>query len=245
MEQAKNICIYLIFYFLVSTSFGQTKSFGNYEVYSYEASRNGVGFLSTKINFPEYLNSYIFEQQGAIYTYQYYSNEIAKINFMNNFRLRFITEGNFNIGGGYSVNYIENKIGSNLYFDEMRMYTAKLDLYSLDIAAEATYVFRNAMAVTLKFGMNIFSLGANIAMPESGRIKDDMFGVVNLIPLLFRPQILFDFGRSVLGVGFLLHSKNFIGYKYVPPNLFYSKDKGIVFNDNFITNYALQIFFRY
>ncbi len=245
MKYVKIIFICVILFSITAILFGQTKSYGNYEVYSYEASRTGLGLLTTKINFPDYLNNYIFEQNGAMYTYQYYSSEIAKINILNNLRLRLITEGNFNIGGGYSKNIINPRIANSLYFSEMKMYTAKIDLYAFDVATEATFVFPNAMAVTIKFGINIFSLGANVALPDGGKINNDMFGVVNLAPLLFKPQILFDFGRSVLGVGLFIHSKNYIEYKYVPQNLFHSDEKGIIFNDSFITNYAIQVFFKY
>ncbi len=223
----------------------QTKSYGNYEVYTYEPSRNGFGFLSMDVNFPNYLGSKSFTQKGIMYTYQYFSGEIGGYNFTNNFRFRFITEGNFNIGIAYSKTNLDSEISSDIYKEEVILYSAKLDLYSFDIGTEATFVFKNGPALTAKFGVNIFSIGANAGMPDGGRIKNDMFGVVNLFPLIFRPQFLVDFGNSVIGVGFIIHSKNFIEYKYVPDNIFNSDDKGIIFNDDFMTDFTIQFLFSY
>lgn len=238
---------YLVVFLIVLTSsiMAQTNSYGNYEVYTYEPSRNGFSYLTMDVNFPDYLGNQTFTQKGVMYTYQYFSGQIGGYNFTNDFRLRFITEGNFNIGGAYSNTTLSQEIGGNIYREELKLYTAKLDLYSFDIGTEATYVFKNGIALTAKIGMNIISIGANVGMPDGGRIKDDMFGVVNLVPLLFRPQFLVDFGRSVIGIGFIIHPKNFVEYKYVPHNMFDSDDKGIIFNDDFMTDFAVQFLFSY
>lgn len=225
--------------------FAQTSSHGNYEVYTYEASRNGFSYLTMDVNFPDYLGYHKFTQRGIMYTYQYFSGEIGGYNFTNDFRVRFITEGNFNIGAAFGSTVFNHNLGNALYQKEVKLYTAKLDLYSLDIATEATYVFKNGLALTAKFGMNVFSIGGSVGFPDKGRINDDLFGVANLVPLLFRPQFLVDFGQSVIGIGFVIHTKNFIGYKYVPHNMFNPDDKGIVFNDNFIADYAIQFLFSY
>lgn len=230
---------------LMGTIHAQTSSNGNYEVYTYEASRNGFSYLTMDVNFPDYLGYHKFTQKGIMYTYQYFSGEIGGYNFNNDFRVRFITEGNFNIGAAYGTTAFNHDLGNALYREEVKLYTAKLDFYSLDIATEATYVFKNGIGLTAKFGMNIISIGASVGFPDKGRVKDDLFGVANLVPLIFKPQFLVDFGQSVIGIGFVIHTKNFVGYKYVPDNIFRSDDKGIVFNDNFIADYAIQFLFSY
>jgi hypothetical protein len=240
----RNFIIFLSF-IVFNSGFSQTKSYGNYEVYSYEASRNGISYFTMDVNFPKYLNNYNFNQKGVMYTYQYFSGEIGLYNFANNFRLRFITESNFNIGGAFSSTNLNHSIENTLYEEEFKLYSAKLDIYSFDIGSEATYVFQNGIALTLKLGLNLFSVGASVVFPDGGKIKDDMFGVINLIPLILRPQFLVDFGRSVVGIGFIIHPKNFVEYKYVPTPLFDSNDKGIIFNDDFITSFAIQFLFHY
>lgn len=230
---------------IITDSYSQTKSYGNYEVYSYEPSRSGFSYFTMDVNFPDYLNSYVFEQKGIMYTYQYFTGEIGSYNFNNDFRVRFITEGNFNVGAGYSSTVLNHSIENSVYTDELKLYTAKIDFYSFDIGTEFTYVFKHGLALTAKLGLNIISLGTSIGFPDNGKIKDDMFGVVNLVPFILRPQFLVDFGRSVIGIGFIIHPKNFIEYKYVPPSIFNMDDKGMIFNDDFMTDFAVQFLFSY
>lgn len=244
MNITKSFMLFISLLFVVNSN-AQTNSYGNYEVYSYETSRKGISYLAMDVNFPDYLNSYTFNQYGAMYTFQYFSGEIGAYNITNNFRIRFITEGNFNIGGGFSSTNLNTQIEGSVYSDEFKLYTAKLDVYSFDIGTEFTYVFEDGIALTAKLGVNVFSIGASVGFPDGGRIKDDLFGVANLIPLLLRPQFLIDFGTTVLGLGFIIHPKNFIEYKYVPTPLFDSSEKGIVYNDDFMNDYAVQILFYY
>ena len=239
------ILIIFISLLIVSNSLAQTNSYGNYEVYSYETSRKGISYLAMDVNFPDYLNSYTFNQQGAMYTYQYFSGEMGAYNITNNLRVRFISEGNFNIGGAFSSTKLNTPLENSVYSEEFKLYTAKLDVYAFDIGTEFTYVFEDGIALTAKLGLNVFTIGASVGFPDGGKVKDDLFGVANLVPLLFRPQFLVDFGNSVLGLGFIIHPKNFIEYKYVPTPLFESKEKGIVFNDDFMTDFAIQLLFHY
>jgi len=171
--------------------------------------------------------------------------DLGTVNVANNFRIRFVTEGNFNIGGGFSSTKLVTNINNSVYEDEIKIYSAKLDFYSFDIGLEATYVFKDGLSLTGKLGFNLASVGADIAMPDGGKFTDDAFGVINLIPLVIKPQILVDFGSSVLGIGFIIHPQNFVEYKYVPPTLFNSDDKGIVLNDDFMTSFAMQLVFHY
>lgn len=247
LKMNKILLIILVYFGFQNNNilFGQTHSSKNYEEYTYETSRNGFGYLITKINFPDYLNYLSFSQKGFLYTYQYYQSEIAAINFTNNFRMRFITEGNFNIGGGFSENFLNPNFQSEIYNNYLKMYSAKIDFYSFDVAPEFTYVFDNGLSLTAKLGMNIFTVGTDIAFPDGGDLSEDFLLVANLVPLIIKPQLLIDFGRSVLGFGFLIHPKNFVEYKFVPKYLFDDKDNGVVFNDNFFMNYVFQILFYY
>jgi len=245
MKKLLSIVIFGFFCFSpVTIILSQTKSYGNYEVYSYETSRNSLSYLTLNANLPFPSNSHHFSQTGVLYSYQYYMGEIGSYVFSNNARLRFISEGNFNIGFAMGKNNGETT-PANTFSINSKFYMAKLDVYSYDVATEFTFVLDDGYALTAKLGLNLFSVGLTVGLPDNGTLKKDLFGTVNLVPLAFNPQILFDFGRSVVGIGMVIHPKNIVEYRYLPKTIFSNQDSGFKFNSNTFEEYAIQIWFKY
>ena len=118
-----------------------------------------------------------------------------------------------------------------------------MDVFSLDIGTEYTYVIKNGYAFTAKLALTLVNVGGMFAIREKGTLKEDAFGSVNLIPLIIKPSIFADFGRSGLDISFYFNPINFLSYRYAAKDVFESKDMGILANDDKIKQFAFQIMF--
>ncbi|MBL1214947.1 MAG: hypothetical protein HND52_16425 [Ignavibacteriae bacterium] len=232
--------IVLIMMFLSANNLiSQTSSFGAYEVYTHESKLNSLGYLNVSFKLPEYLNSKKLNFKGVEFTHNYLLGEIGSYVFAENNRLRFITEGTFRIAAALT----EDTPFSALSSVKSKYYLGLIDVFSLNIGSEYTFVINNGYAFTARLMFTLVNVGGMFSIREKGTLEEDAIGSANLIPLIIKPSLFVDFGRSGLGVSFMFNPVNFLSYKYAPKELFDSKDMGILVNDSSINQFAIQISF--
>lgn len=224
--------------------YSQTKSFGNYEVYSRETSSSAVGFLSTNLKVVDSVNTYNLTQKGIMYLNQYSMGEIANFALADNQQIRISTEGVFKIGFAAGTNQLSS-IGPA--FDELNVkyYVGSIDFFSLDIMAEYTYVLEQGYAVTARYGMGLVNVGGSLAFKDKGTFKENAIAMINLIPFTIKPSVYFDFGRGGFGLGFYINPYNILSYRFAPKELYNGDNKGIQFSDSTIKNFAFEVFFSF
>jgi hypothetical protein len=167
--------------------------------------------------------------------------EIGSYVFAENNRVRFITEGSFRVGAAFGDNF--KFASSTTVSPKSKYYLFALDVFSFDIGTEYTFVINNGYAFTAKLMFTLVNAGGMFAMREKGILKEDAFGSTNLIPLIIKPSLFVDFGRSGLGISFYINPINFLSYRYSPKDLFDSKDMGILAADKRLKQFAFQISF--
>ena len=250
----KFIFILLFFIELNSLDFGQTSAWGNYELYSRKTSQSTLGYLSTNLMLPENVGTYEFAQKGIMYTNEYNIANLGTILMNSNNEINFSLCGAFRIGaatgtGSNDSSIITNSGSGNLISNSgstnLTYYSATLDIFSMDIAIDYTFIFDNGDAIVPKFQFGLIDIGATVNILKQGVFNQSGIGVVSLIPFSIRPSIYIDFGRSSLGFAFFINPYNFLDYRVVPAGLFDDGNSGIKFRDRTEQRDALQIMFSF
>ncbi len=236
----------IILLILTASSFsaGQTSAWGNDEVYSRQNAQYTFGYLTTTITLPEYLGSYKFNQSGIIYTREYNIANLGSVLINSNNEINFFLRGAFRAGAGIGSSTTSSLI-NNYPSTRVKYYTATLDLFSMDIGADYTYVLDNGNAVIPRFQIGLINLGGTIGILNKGTFRDNAIGDVSAFNFSLKPSVYFDFGRSTLGFALFFNPFNILDYRIVPAQLFASGDRGIVFHDTLIKRFAFQILFSY
>jgi hypothetical protein len=125
-----------------------------------------------------------------------------------------------------------------------KFYSASMDIFSLYVVPEYTYVIKRGYAVTVKLGINLINVGGSVAFPEHGNIRNHLFGTINLLPLGFTPAVFFDFGRSGLGILAHINPSNFLSYNFAP-RILYGDERGVTGLNSFIRRYDFEIIFTF
>jgi hypothetical protein len=177
------------------------------------------------------------------FTHQYDMANLGNAALGNRSEIRFMLEGNFKIGAAIGE---KTALGvQNLYpSTNIKYYLLNLDLFTLSITPEFTIILDNGYAVCVHLGLDIFNVGGSLAMLDEGNIDKHTVGVVNIIPLTFRPAVFFDFGRSGVGIGAYINAVNILNYRISMYHL-YPEERGIYAFDSFLRKFEFQIIFTF
>jgi hypothetical protein len=126
-----------------------------------------------------------------------------------------------------------------------RYYTVGVDIFSVELVPEYTYVLRNGTGVTLRCPVTLINLGITASILGKTNFNQTGMASANIIPLAFCPAILFDFGRSGLGLGVYMNTWNFITYRYFAPPLARDNDNGLQNFDPTFKQVAVRLLFTY
>ncbi|MCZ7609630.1 MAG: hypothetical protein M5U17_05635 [Ignavibacterium sp.] len=223
--------------------FSQTSEYGNLEIYSRETSFSAFGYFSGSFPVSDFIGGERIDFNGVNYTNYYDLARITEYNISNQVEFRFLLKGAFKIGGAYGNVSVNNS--AELYpKDNLKYYMINLDLFCLSFQPEITYVFKHGSALTFFFGLDIINVGGNGAILEEGQIVKHTIASLNIIPLSFRPGLLFDFGSSSLGIAGQINSNNILEYRVLSKELYPGKS-GINSFEAFVRKYEFQIIFTF
>ena len=118
------------------------------------------------------------------------------------------------------------------------------DFFTLSFQPEITYVFNDGYAATVFLGFDFINVGGSASILESGDIKKHTIGVINVVPLGFRPGAYFDFGRSALGISFFINSRNLLEYRILSKDI-YPGLSGVQSSEAFVRRFEFQILYTF
>lgn len=190
----KSYHLLLLCLFNLSTIvYAQIPGYGNLEVYTREAYLSSVGYFSGSFQLPEYLNEERIDFNGMNFTHQYDLANLGNINLNDRTELRFMLEGLIKIGAAIGERNIQDTL--QLYpSSNVKYYLLNIDLFTLSITPEFTYIFDDGYAIVAQLGIDLVNVGGSAAILDKGSIDKHTVGVVNIIPLAFRPGIFLTSG---------------------------------------------------
>lgn len=221
----------------------QTSEYGNWEVYDRETSFSSFSYLSASFPLSSYLGSERISINGLSYSHTYDLAKISSFVPASELAINFLLKGVFKLGGGFgSMNNPDSLV---LYPNqEIKYYMITADFFTLSFQPEITYVFNDGYAATVFFGFDFINVGGSAAILESGDIKKHTIGVINIVPLGFRPGAYFDFGRSALGISFYINSTNLFEYRILSKDI-YPGLGGVQSSDAFVRRFEFQILYTF
>lgn len=231
----------IIFFSVLSRS--QTSNEGNYEVYTREAYLSSFGYLTNTFQLPSILNEERMIQNGISFTHLYDITTLGAIAINTDSEFRVMLEGGFKVGAFMGKKNLTST-GGIYPKNEIKYYSANLDLFSLYVTPEFTFMFTDEYSVTLQFGLNLVNVGGTIAFLDGGNFEDHTVGVINIFPVGFRPSIFFDFGKTGLGIGGFINSVNILDFLISSKKL-YSETRGLQSFDNTFRRSEFQIIFTF
>jgi hypothetical protein len=228
----------LVILFFCSTIFviAQTSENGNYNVYSREYQTSSIGYYRTSINVYDKVNL----QRGISYTRYYDIATIGEIPID-----QYNTQVGFYLTGSYRLGATTGENVSDLLSNEKnKFYVGSLDLFSLFLTSDITYVIDRSYSVTTRLGINLINVGGSLAFQDKRKFKETYMASFNIIPLVISPAVFFDFGRSGLGILLYYNTFNILQYDLVAKTLT-DKTSGLKSMDVLIKKYDFQLIFTF
>lgn len=223
--------------------FSQTSEYGNLELYSRETVFSAFGYFSGSFPVSDFVGGERIDFNGINYTNYYDLARIVNYNASSQLEIRVLLKGAFKIGGAYGKLSINNS--AELYPKEnLKYYMINLDLFGLSFQPEITYVLEHGSALTIFCGVDLINIGGNTAILEKGIIAKHTVASLNIVPICFRPGLLFDFGRSSLGIAGQINSKNILEYRFLSKYLYPGKN-GVDSFGAFIRKFEFQIIYSF
>lgn len=233
----------LCVFYLSNLIYAQTPGYGNLEVYTREAYLSSIGYFSGSFQLPDNLNEERIDFNGMNFTHQYDLATLGNVNFNDRTELRFMLEGIFKVGAAIGDKNIHDSL--QLYpSSNVKYYLLNIDFFTLSITPEFTYIFDDGYAVVAQLGIDLVNFGGSAAILDKGSIAKHTVGVVNIIPLAFRPGVFFDFGRAGVGLGAYINTVNILSYRINMADL-YPDGRGFYSLDSFFKRVELQIIFTF
>lgn len=221
----------------------QTSEYGNLEIYDRETSFSAFSYLSASFPLSSYLGNERISINGLSYSHIYDLAKISSLAPTSQIAIDFLLKGVFKLGGGFgSMNNPDSLV---LYPNrEIKYYMLTADFFTLSFQPEITYVFNDGYAATIFFGFDLVNVGGSAAILESGDIKKHTIGVINAVPLGFRPGAYFDFGRSALGISFYINSTNLFEYRILSKDI-YPGLSGVQSSEAFVRRFEFQLLYTF
>lgn len=221
----------------------QTSEYGNLEIYDRETSFSAFSYLSASFPLSNHLGSDRISINGISYSHIYDLAKISNIVPTSQLAINFLLKGIFKMGGGFGSIYNTDLLG--LYPNqEIKYYMVTADFFTLSFQPEITYVFNDGYAATVFLGFDFINVGGSASILESGDIKKHTIGVINVVPLGFRPGAYFDFGRSALGISFFINSRNLLEYRILSKDI-YPGLSGVQSSEAFVRRFEFQILYTF
>jgi hypothetical protein len=220
----------------------QTDPDGNYEVFSRETAMAGVGYVTSRLTLPTAAGDRTVTARGAWFVRHYGLSEVGTIVAGTNHEFRFALEGGMRVGATFGKAEFTDGIPALYNSPDEQLYTVFADLFTVDFTPQYSYVFDEGNAITLRAGLTIVNVGAAAVIPGSGEVLKNTIAYAPFLPLAYRIALLFDLGRSGVGIEFYGNPYTIIGYRYVPPSLG-SLEKGVVFWDSSLARYSVNLAF--
>lgn len=221
----------------------QTSEYGNLEIYDRETSFSAFSFLSASFPLSNYIGSEKISIRGISYSHIYDLAKISTIVPTSQLAINFLLKGIFKLGGGFGS--LTNFDRLDLYpHQEIKYYMVTADFFTLSFQPEITYVFNNGYAATVFLGFDFINVGGSASILESGDIKKHTIGVINFVPLGFRPGAYFDFGRSALGFSFYINSTNLFEYRILSKEI-YPGLSGVQSSEAFVRRFEFQLLYTF
>lgn len=221
----------------------QTPAYGNLEIFTREAYISSFGYFSGSFELPDFYNRDRLSFNGVNFTHQYDMANLGNVNINDRAEVRFMLEGLFKIGGAIGEK-------SLVLFEEfypsakIKYYLLNLDVFTMSVTPEFTYILDNGYAVTVHLGIDLLNIGGSLAILDQGKIDKHTVGLANFIPLTFRPAVFFDFGRSGVGFGALINVVNILNYRVSMYSL-YPEERGLYAFDSFFRKFEFQLIFTF
>lgn len=203
---------------------------------------SSFGYYSVSVLLPHNMGR--LPEKGIMYSYKYILRDLGSITIDPENEIRIFLEGNFDIGGGLG----EAKLLSE-YPDfengKVKYYAGTVDLFSVDITPEYTYIFSDGRALTTKLGFNFLNIGGTLVTASNGEFAKNSLGVLNIIPFSIKPSMYFDFGRSGVGLSFLINPTSFLSYVFSSIENYSEKERGLKAFDTTFKRYVFQILYTF
>ena len=222
--------------------FSQTGTIGNYEVYSRKTSMSSLGYYTISTLLPHNLGR--MPLKGVLFSYKYILKDLGSVPIGTENEIRVFLEGNFDIGGGLAQSRLLSEYPS-FESGEVNYYAGTLNLFSIDITPEYTFIFSDGRALTTKLGFNFFNVGGTIVATDQKDFANNMLGSIDMMPLSIKPSMYFDFGRSGIGLSFLLNPTNFLTYIFSSDKNYTRKQKGLRGFDQTFKKYSFQVLYTF
>jgi hypothetical protein len=242
----------ILFLYLPKNISAQTSEIENYQVYTREAGCSSLGYMRLKFDLDPSIGGTIVNY-GVSYNHYYDITPIGSVPINDNNQFSIYLTGAFKIGLATANQNEELNMAAG---KELTYYAFVIDCYNLSIVPEYTHVLDNGYALTAKFGVNLFNLGATVAFPKGGSLNKNLIVSANLFPLAFFPSLFIDFGRTGLGISFYINPINILAYNYIPNgtyfdsannehNYFDQSLKGVKAFSSAIKRYDFQLMFTF
>jgi hypothetical protein len=242
--KANIILLFFLILLSISKIYCQTSEYGNLKVYTREPYLSSFGYYSASHQLPADMGR--LDYHGISYTYDYDMSTIGNFVINDNAEFRITLDGIFKFAVGYGNKKFESD--NNVFpYQNINYYLIDFDFFTFSLNPEFTFILQDGYAATIHFGVDIVNIGAKVGVLESD-IKDltkYSFGIINLVPLAFRPAAYFDFGRTGLGLGAYINMTNILGFRYNSADLYPDDKWGIKTFDNFFRRFEFQIIFTF
>jgi len=234
--------IVVLILFCIDT-FSQTSQLGEYEIYSRETSRTGLGYLTLQFNLTESLGDQFIIARGVSFTQNYDVATFVNEALGKNSQFKLFIEGNFNIGVALGEKTLPSS--QNIYpSSTLKYYVGTIEAFALYLVPEFSQIIGHGNALTFTFGIALLNLGGTFAYLDGGELEKHSVGTVNIIPFVLKPTIIYDFGTSGIGIQGYINPFNFLSYNYGSSEL-YPNTNGIKSKNSFFKQYEIRFIFAY
>lgn len=233
----------IIIVFSFTIIYAQTSSDGEIELYSRESSKSSIGYYTSSFEMPAEFNGERFSFSGVAYSHNYDMANLGNISIGNDDEIRFKLEGTFRIGASIGDKNIDSTM--NLYpTNNLKYYGISIDAFSLTVQSQYTHIFDDGYALNVEFGIGLINIGGDGYMLDGGNLLEHSVGIIKVIPLVFKPSVFFDFGRSGIGIGCYINPVDIFNILISSSNL-YKGQRGVKTTSAFHKRFEFQIIFTF
>lgn len=205
-----------------------------------------IGTLTTTTRYPDRFNITTNPvQSGFQLGSRYNIHKIEDISMQGVANLGINLLGSFNLGFASStdkLNYMDNGVE---YDYTAEHYTVIADLFSLSANAEYKANVFQDRGIVLGMSVTFFNLGGAASYMSGGRYDQELFGIVNILPLYLQPYAQLKFLGGTLGLGLLLNPYNFAEFRFGPEEFWGEGESGFHTNSTKISRYAIEAYFKF
>jgi len=221
----------------------QTSELGEYEIYTRETSRTGIGYLSLEFSLPQNVGGSKFLSKGVALSQNYDIGTVVNEAMSNSSQFKLFFEGNISIGAAIGEEALANN--QNIYPNStIKYYVGTVEFFAVYLVPEFTQVINNGNALTITLGISLINLGGSFAYLDGGKLEEYSVGTANIIPFVLKPTLLYDFGTTSIGIQAYINPFNFLSYNYGSENL-YPDSRGFKSKNSFMIRSEIRLIIAY